>query len=58
MVLKAALHQFEAAVKMDTDEAFESHFQYAKALKEGSHLVAYLQSKEDGNEYHHNTFIL
>ncbi|OQR99346.1 hypothetical protein ACHHYP_06945 [Achlya hypogyna] len=41
-VLEAALQQFQAAVDMDTPEAFESHFQYAKALKEGSHLVQHL----------------
>ncbi|OQS06216.1 hypothetical protein THRCLA_01740 [Thraustotheca clavata] len=41
-VLEAALKQFQMAVDMDTPEAFESHFQYAKALKEGSHLVQHL----------------
>ncbi|KDO32961.1 hypothetical protein SPRG_02653 [Saprolegnia parasitica CBS 223.65] len=41
-VLEAALQQFQMAVDMDTPEAFESHFQYAKALKEGSHLVQHL----------------
>ncbi|ETV96816.1 hypothetical protein H310_10108 [Aphanomyces invadans] len=41
-VLEAALAQFEAAVSMDTPEAFESPFQYAKALKEGSVLVQHL----------------
>ncbi|ETV69366.1 hypothetical protein, variant [Aphanomyces astaci] len=41
-VLEAALAQFDAAVAMDTPEAFESPFQYAKALKEGSVLVQHL----------------
>ncbi|KAF0699982.1 Aste57867_9461 [Aphanomyces stellatus] len=41
-VLEAALQQFDMAVQMDTPEAFESHFQYAKALREGSLLVQHL----------------
>ncbi|CAK4281195.1 unnamed protein product [Aphanomyces euteiches] len=55
-VLEAALGQFEKAVKMDTPEAFESHFQYAKALREGSLLVEHLLEAQEGSKDAKDTF--
>jgi len=42
-----ALEIFEAAVRMDKENSFESNFQYAKALKEASELIEFLDSNAD-----------
>ncbi|ETK88583.1 hypothetical protein L915_07182 [Phytophthora nicotianae] len=47
-VLDQALSKFQRAVEVDGGTTFETRFQYAKALKEGGDLVAFLE--EDGDK--------
>jgi tetratricopeptide (TPR) repeat protein len=48
-VLDEALAKFQRAVEVDGGTTFETRFQFAKALKEGGDLVAFL---EDGGAEH------
>ncbi|KAG2783465.1 hypothetical protein JG687_00013637 [Phytophthora cactorum] len=47
-VLDEALAKFQRAVEVDGGTTFETRFQFAKALKEGGDLVAFLE--EDGDK--------
>ncbi|KAG7400670.1 hypothetical protein PHYBOEH_004717 [Phytophthora boehmeriae] len=47
-VLDEALSRFQKAVEVDGGTTFETRFQYAKALKEGGDLVAFLE--QDGDQ--------
>lgn len=46
-VLDRALAKFEKAVEVDGGTTFETRFQFAKALKEGGDLVAFLEQEEE-----------
>ncbi|RLN48730.1 hypothetical protein BBJ28_00001455 [Nothophytophthora sp. Chile5] len=48
-VLDQALVKFQKAVDVDGGTTFETRFQYAKALKEGGDLVAFLESESGGH---------
>ncbi|RLN31636.1 hypothetical protein BBJ28_00015682 [Nothophytophthora sp. Chile5] len=48
-VLDQALVKFQKAVEVDGGTTFETRFQYAKALKEGGDLVAFLESESGGH---------
>ncbi|KAE8977881.1 hypothetical protein PF005_g24741 [Phytophthora fragariae] len=47
-LLDQALAKFERAVQVDGGTTFETRFQFAKALKEGGDLVAFLEQEEEG----------
>ncbi|KAG2519617.1 hypothetical protein BBO99_00007521 [Phytophthora kernoviae] len=53
-VLDEALSKFQKSVEVDGGTTFETRFQYAKALKEGGDLVAFLEENRDakGGYYH------
>ncbi|KAI9991325.1 hypothetical protein PInf_019006 [Phytophthora infestans] len=46
-VLDQALSKFQRAVEVDGGTTFETKFQFAKALKEGGDLVAFLEEDDD-----------
>ncbi|OWZ03684.1 hypothetical protein PHMEG_00024539 [Phytophthora megakarya] len=53
-VLDESLAKFQRAVEVDGGTTFETRFQFAKALKEGGDLVAFLEEDERAKKQYYN----